>query len=688
LPPPCPLIDMLRCNDPARADDGDEPVRRPAAPLFHDVLQLAASRRTFLSGTLGAALVGMFGLPLGGCADGTATPAPSASPLLGFTPVPLGSADTVTVPAGYRVQVFLRWGEPILGAWPTFDGGGANNAAEQAEQLGMHHDGMHFFPALDAAGEPRSDAGLLAINHEYIDWLFLHPQGPTLAAPRPAAEVLKELNAHGVSVVAVRRGEDGDWHIEPDARNRRITGRTPTEIAGPARGHPLLRTAWSPDGTRTRGTLHNCSHGFTPWGTYLTCEENWAGLFANRDAALPREHARYGVRARPGRLGWYSTRGWHTVRPEEDPDAEFRRFDASHTGTDATQDYRNEPNTFGWIVEIDPQDPASTPVKRTALGRFAHEGIVFQPPQEGRPLVAYSGDDAVFEYIYKYVSRDPYHAASAGSHLLDVGTLYVARFDADGRGRWIALAHGRNGLTAEGGFLDQGEVLINARAAADLVGATPMDRPEWGAVDPRTREVYFTLTNNVERPAGRIDAANPRGPNRFGHILRWREDAPLPASSDDPGIEGFSWDVFAFGGSARSGSVNGHPLDAGNAFASPDGLWFDADGRLWIQTDMSTDPGRQSDLGRLGNNQMLCADPATGDLRRFLVGPVGQEIVGAIGTPDRRTLFVNVQHPGETTSLAQFKAGHFTSHWPDGAPHRPRSACLVITREDGGVIGT
>jgi uncharacterized protein len=685
LPPRLPA--MFMSTDPARADDGDEPVRRPASPAFDAVLQLAMSRRRFVAGTLGAAVAGVFGLPLAGCRGGQATPAPR-SPLLGFTAVPANVADTVTVPQGYRAQVFLRWGEPICGSWPAFDPAATNSAAEQAEQLGMHHDGMHFFPALDEAGLPRSDAGLLAINHEYIDWLFLHPEGPTLSAPRPAAEVLKEMNAHGVSVVAVRRDDDGAWRIERDPRNRRLTACTPMAIGGPARGHPLLRTAYSPDGTRARGTVHNCSHGFTPWGTYLTCEENWAGLFASRDAETSPAHVRYGVRAKPGRLGWYSTRGWHTVAPDEDPEGLYRRFDATRTGTLPEDDYRNEPNAFGWIVEIDPQDPASVPVKRTALGRFAHEGIVFQPPQEGRPLVAYSGDDAVFEYIYKYVSREPYRAASAGSHLLDDGALYVARFDADGRGQWIALVHGRNGLTAANGFPDQGAVLVNARAAADVVGATPMDRPEWGAVHPDTREVYFTLTNNVVRESRQADAANPHGPNRFGHILRWREDAPVPAASDDPGIEGFAWDVFAFGGDARSGSVDGRPLDADNHFASPDGLWFDADGRLWIQTDMSTDPGRHGDNGRFGNNQMLCADPATGDLRRFLVGPVGQEMSGVVGTPDRRTLFVNVQHPGETTSRDAFLAGRFTSHWPDGAPHRPRSACLVITREDGEVVGT
>jgi uncharacterized protein len=677
-------------QDAARADHGDEPRRTPSRGAdFHEVLQgRAATRRGFVAGGLGAAVVGMFGLPLAGC---SAHPArkQSVETLLGFAPVPTSTADRVTVPAGYRVQVLLPWGEPICGAWPAFDSISAgNSAAEQAEQMGMHHDGMHFFPAQDAQGQSRSDAGLLVINHEYIDWVFLHPHGPTLTVPRPVQEVRKEMNAHGVSVVGIRRAGNGDWEVQRDPRNRRITACTPMRIGGPARGHRLLRTAYSPDGTGARGTMNNCSHGFTPWGTYLTCEENWAEYFATRDAEPPREHRRYGVRSEPGRLGWHSVRGWHAVRPEDDPEGQFRRFDASTIAAFPELDYRNEPNSFGWIVEIDPQDPHSVPVKRTALGRFAHEGIVFQPPQEGRPLVAYSGDDAAFEYIYKYVSRDPYHAASAGSHLLDDGTLYVARFDADGRGRWIALVHGSNGLTAENGFNDQGEVLINARAAADHVGATPMDRPEWGAVHPHTREVYFALSNNVDRTPAQADAANPQGPNRFGHIVRWREDAALPATAADPSVEAFRWDIFAFAGDHASGSVQGRELDEADIFAAPDGLWFDPDGRLWIQTDISTRLANTGDHAVFGNNQMLCADPASGDMRRFLVGPVGQEITGVVGTPDQRTLFVNVQHPGESTTLAQFRRGEWTSHWPQGAPHRPRSACLVITREDGGVIGT
>ncbi|MGY6555786.1 MAG: PhoX family protein [Wenzhouxiangella sp.] len=674
--------------DFAHEIDSDDPICNPLhGKPFHELLEEAGlARRRLLQGSLAGAVALMISPGVSALAGSAASSRP-ASPLLGFKAIATSAADTVVVPEGYRVQVILPWGEPITGRYPSFDPLGASNTAEdQEQQIGMNHDGMHFFPALDEDGQPRSDEGILVMNHEYVDWLFLHPQGPTLTAPRPTAEVRKEMAAHGVSVVEIRRDSLGQWSALRSPRNRRITAMTPMQIAGPAAGHELLRTRYSPDGRRTRGTMNNCAHGVTPWGTYLTCEENWANYFCNREQRPPREHSRYGVRSAPGQLGWYSVVGWHTVNPEDDVDQMFSRFDATPIGETTQDDYRNEPNTFGWIVEIDPRDPDSVPIKRTALGRFAHEGMIFQPAEPGKRLVGYSGDDARFEYIYKYVSKDVYDPETAGGHLLNEGTLYAARFDAGGRGRWMALEHGRNGLNAAAGFRDQAEILINARAAADRVGATPMDRPEWGAVHPQTREVYFTLTNNTQRDSGNVNAANPRGPNRFGHIIRWREDNPVPGPGEDPG--GFSWDVFVFAGDHDHGSVGGRPLNDSNVFAAPDGLWIDADGRLWIQTDISRGNQNTGDHEVFGNNQMLCADPATGEIQRFLTGPVGQEITGVITTPDQTTLFVNVQHPGETTSAEQFANGEWTSHWPGGAPNRPRSATLAISRIDGGKVGT
>lgn len=582
---------------------------------------------------------------------------------LPFTAVSVTRADGVSVPPGYTATPFIPWGTPITGRYPAYLEDASNTAEDQAQQTGMHHDGMHFFPINAKLGGRQSDHGLLVLNHEYIDAPLLHPNGPTVTNGKRsvANEVRKEINAHGVSVVEIRRGVRGEWAALPSSRNRRITGATPMRMEGPAKGHELLKTRYSPSGTSTRGTLNNCSNGFTPWGTYLTCEENWAGYFASRDTELPRELSRYGVREA-------SRYGWETLAGDE-----FQRFDATRMGADARADYRNEPNTFGWVVEIDPFDPDSSPIKRTALGRFAHEGLVFAPVKPGRPLVCYSGDDSQNEYIYKYVSRDRYRPLRSDGRLLDNGTLYVARFNADGSGDWLALditdaafqqACARAGVT----FADQGEVLINTRLAADIAGATRMDRPEWGAVHPDSGDVYFTLTNNSARSES--DAANPRSPNPHGHIIRWQE------SSRDYAGTRFHWNLYLLAGpQGDSRSPRGHALDDSNIMASPDGLWFDDEGRLWIQTDMS---GSQLKSGPFGNNQMLVSDPKTGETKRFLVGPLGAEVTGITATPDFRTLFVNIQHPGEGST-----PGNYSSSWPDGPGRRPRSATVIISREDG-----
>ncbi|MBW6056115.1 PhoX family protein, partial [Pseudomonas aeruginosa] len=585
---------------------------------------------------------------------------------LPFEAIASGRADTIRVPAGYKATPFIPWGTPISGSYPGFLDDASNSAQDQAEQIGMHHDGMHFFP-IDAqfgfGGGHISNHGLLVLNHEYIDAPLLHTNGPTVVDGKRtvADEVRKEINAHGVSVVEIRRNVRGEWNVVPSQRNRRITAATPMRIAGPARGHELLRTRHSPDGTRTRGTHNNCSNGFTPWGTYLTCEENWVGYFSTQDSELPRELTRYGIR-NTSRFGWETLAG-----------DEFERFDATRKGKQAQDDYRNEPNNFGWIVEIDPFDPQSVPVKRTALGRFAHEGLVFAPVKPGRQVVCYSGDDSQNEYIYKYVSRDKFRPGRSNARLLDEGTLYVARFNADGSGQWLPLDIADGNFRAacrKAGvsFADQGEVLINTRLAADVLGATKMDRPEWGAVNPDNGDVYFTLTNNTSRTVA--DAANPRVKNAYGHIIRWRE------RSRDYAGQRFTWDLFMLAGPGEdSRGPDGKPLNQDNILASPDGLWFDPEGRLWIQTDMS---GSQLSSGPFGNNQMLVADPRTGELKRFLTGPLGCEVTGIAATPDFRTLFINIQHPGEGST-----ADNLLSTWPDGPGRRPRSATVVITREDG-----
>lgn len=661
--------------------EGDEPLSNHSDnPSFQQVFEKRLSRRAMMKGSLGTAMMGFFATSSYSALASAGTSS-RHTPLIGFEAISVAATDGVSLPKGYTHQVILPWGQPISGNLPAFDPM-TNTGSDQAHQMGSHHDGMHFFPI--EGQDPyqgSSEDGLLVMNHEYVEPRFMHASAKGQALSRSAVpvkadgqrdadEVLKEIHGHGVSIVRMKKQADGQWAIQADARNRRIHGLTDMEISGPVRGTDFVKTRFSPEGTRTRGTLNNCAHGVTPWNTYLAAEENWAGYFINH-AEQPREQSRYGV-AKEG-SGRY---GWELADTGAD---EFIRYNVTPTGASAIEDYRNEVNGFGWVVEIDPFNPEATPVKRTQLGRFAHEGIVFQPAVEGQPIVCYSGDDARFEYIYKYVSAQPYHKATAGGHLLDNGTLYVARFNEDGSGDWLPLVFGMGPLTADNGFNSQADVLVNTRSAADTLGATKMDRPEWGAVDPKTGEVYFTLTNNSRRTE--TDAANPRVENNWGQIVRWREQ------SDQISAVQFEWNLFVLAGPESDSALAGQPLDGGSMFNSPDGLWFDADSRLWIQTDMSESIVNTGPWEQFGNNQMLAADPVNNVIRRFLVGPIGQEITGVVTTPDQKTMFVNVQHPGATTSPEDFAAGQLVSHWPhDGAVY-PRSATIVISREDDGVIG-
>ncbi len=631
-----------------------EDSNRSSNPSIHEVSD--PSRRQILRGGLGAAVSGLLA-PLSGAAAlaGCAGVGGAGGPLLGFKSVPVSTADRVTVPEGYSVQIIAPWGDPVgvAGQNAAFRFDGSNSAAEQEVQIGMHHDGIHYFP------QNGSTSGLLVMNHEYTDDGLLHADG---MKTWNADKVRKSQAAHGVTVIQVEN-KSGRWEVvRPSPWARRITGNTPMTFGGPAAGHALLRTAADPQGRRVLGTLNNCGSGITPWGTYLTCEENFIGYFSGGDTLSPHEQ-RWGLR----KGGWGYR--WH----EHD-----ERFDATK--------HPNEPNRFGWIVEIDPFDPASTPVKRTAMGRAVHEGATVVMTKDGRAVV-YSGEDARFEYIYKFVSRDRMKpgGAKANAELLDHGTLYVARFDADGRGRWLALTHGQGPLTAANGFADQGEVLIKTRQASDLLGGTKMDRPEWIDID-RQGWVYCTLTNNSNRGGDRqpaVDPANPRANNTMGHIIRWKEDGDHDGTT-------FVWNHFVLAGDPANERADARGNVKGDAFACPDGLWTDARGVLWIQTDMSTSAMGKGDLARLGNNVMLAADPRTGEIRRFLTGPVGCEVTGATATPDGRTMFINIQHPGESPSeRSDPDKPRANSNWPDQRPDgRPRSATVVIRKNDGGVIGT
>jgi uncharacterized protein len=624
-------------------------------PSIHDVSDPA--RRLFMRGGVALASGGLFS-GLSGCAN---TGTVGSGPLVGFKSVPIGTLDRVVVPEGYTAQTMAAWGEPIglASSMPAFKADASNTAAEQEAQIGMHHDGIHFYPL--GEGAEANKRGLLVMNHEYTDDGLLHTDGMKTWS---AEKVKKAQAAHGVSVIEVRETA-GNWEvIRPSRFARRLTANTPMTITGPAAGHALMKTAADTTGTRSLGTLNNCGSGITPWGTYLTCEENFIGYFSGGDT-LSEHERRWGLRK--GGSGYR----WH----EQD-----ERFDAVKNP--------NEPNRFGWVVEIDPMDPTAAPIKRTAMGRAAHEGATVAVTKSGHAVV-YMGEDARFEYIYKFVSERKIRPASAtqtaaqvNRNLLDDGILYVAKFNEDGTGAWLPLVQGIGKLTSANGFRDQGDVVIRARQASDVLGATKMDRPEWIDVD-KQGWVYCTLTNNSNRAGTNqptIDAANPRANNTMGNIIRWKDDGDFDGDS-------FRWNHFVLAGDPQNTRTDAKGNIKGDMFACPDGLWTDARGVLWIQTDMSTSAMGKDDLARMGNNAMLAADVTTGEIRRFLTGPAGCEITGATGTPDGKTMFINIQHPGESPSeRSNPDAPTAISSWPFNS--RPRSATVAIRRKDGGVVGT
>jgi hypothetical protein len=515
---------------------------------------------------------------------------------------------------------------------------------------------------------------VLAVNNEYTNLDVLLPEtaarlaaeAETAAAaatteeeraaildyevlPASAEEVAKAQAAQGVTIVELAEGPSG-WAIVVDSEfNRRLDHTTPMRLSGPAAGHALLQTAADPTGMEVLGTLNNCGAGRTPWGTYLTCEENFNGYFGSTDPELqlPEGFDRYGIALESG----YAYERF-------DP-----RFDIAQTP--------NEPNRHGYVVEIDPLDPASTPVKRTALGRFKHENAAVTLAPDGR-VVVYLGDDERGEFLYKYVSTNPYVPGENTDTLLDEGQLHVARFSEDGTGEWVAL-------TPEATGMDRAMIHIHTRQAASAVGATTMDRPEWVAVNPYAIEAYCCLTNNSRREAGAANAGgdamvpvegspNPRAINEYGQIVRWRPEGGDHASPT------FAWDLYLMAGnptvhepgSPYAGSAN---INESNMFNSPDGMMFDAKGLVWIQTD--GDDSNEGEFAGQGNNQMLVGDPATGEIARFMVGPNGAEVTGMAFSADRRTVFAGIQHPGGS--------------WPDGQG-LPRSAIVAIRREDSAII--
>ncbi|WP_432472907.1 PhoX family protein [Amphritea sp. HPY] len=612
---------------------------------FSKIIDTGLSRRRFMQG--GASAMGLF-LAANPVAQTVAATTQPKSKLLGFSKIATSTADTFVVPEGYVARPLISWGDPILRGAPAFDESGKQPSSAQAGQFGDNTDGMSFFPLSE-------DRALLAANNEYTNYklLFDH-KGKAMTAD----DVKKAQAAHGVSVFEIKRTADGWEYSTESDYNRRITANTEMLLTGPAAGHDLLKTSADTSGKKVLGTFNNCANGETPWGTYLTCEENFNGYFAKPGAEQDKHQKRYGIKD-DSKYQWY-------------------RFDNRF---DVTKE-PNEPNRHGWVVEIDPMDPTSTPLKRTALGRFKHENAAVVIADNGH-VVVYLGDDERGEHIYKFVSRYKYNPSDkqANRNLLEEGTLFVARFNAEdgdvkGSGEWIELTFGKNGLTKDNGFNSQAEVMIFAREAATVVGATTMDRPEWVAVHPQTKTVCCTLTNNknrgkrVNQPVG---GPNPRTANNYGQIVRWKENNADNTSST------FKWDLFLVAGNPTvhkdfyAGSAN---INDENMFNSPDGLGFDNDGRLWIMTDGKY--SNKGDFSGMGNNQVLAADPDTGEIRRFCTGPIACELTGLAFSPDQRTMFVGVQHPGEKD---------MPSHFPAGGNSKPRSTIMVIQREDGGIIG-
>ncbi len=710
---------------------------------FNDVLKRAIddpSRRNILRGGLGLGALSFLGLA--GCGGGGSSVAALPAKGLNFTATPLNQTyDGVSVAQGYKAEVLYKLGDPIYAATPAYLNNGTETSASFDFRAGDHHDGMYFFGmgSNNKWSKGVSDKGILCINHEAITPLFLHATGQTpagTAARTVADEVQKEFRLHGVSVVEVNK-VNGAFQVNlASTFNRRITTLTEMDISGPLRGHNLLKTKFSPTGVKTRGTVNNCASGYTPWGTYLACEENYAGYFkrsntTDRTANERASEARNGVTSTSGRERWSSV---------STTDADYTRWDITVTGATAADDYRNAANTFGFNVEIDPFAPTSTPKKRTAMGRFAHEGAWVGPVSVGKPLVFYMGCDSSNEYIYKFVSTALWVASdvnggmAVGDKYLDDGKLYVARFNSDFSGDWLELSN-LAGTQARGAetftFGDASDAYLNTRFAADKKGATPMDRPEWGAVNPVNGEVYVALTKNSARTVPLTAPANPRSykdnatstsaSNPNGHIIRWRESGNNPAATT------FTWDIYVFGAESddlSNPNVNLSGLTADNAFSAPDGLWFsEKTGILYIQTDDS-DFVNEAD-GKGSTCMLLAAIPGTvgdgstvsvtntlgtttntvttkvgkvGELKRLLTGPIDCEITGITETYDGKALFVNIQHPGEDTVLANIASPN--SSWPysntgNGNPAtpttaksgRPRSATIVLTRIDGGVIG-
>ncbi|XOV78235.1 MAG: PhoX family phosphatase [Aestuariibacter sp.] len=618
------------------------------SPVFQAVLSARLSRRQALKG-LGAssAAVMIAGCGISYQADRQSNGAVDS---LNFTELPHGLDTDLKVAEGYHPQVLVRWGDPIFADAPDFD---PHNQSEhtQVQQFGFNNDFIGFVSL--PLGSNNSDHGLLVVNHEYCRSSMMFPGSPAeIELTREQART--NMMAHGLSVVEIRKDSSGNWQLLKESQyTRRITPETEMMMTGPAAGSQRLKTPDSPDGKRTFGTYGNCAGGVTPWGTILTGEENIDYMFGGDFSASGEQenYERFGMRSE-FRGSW----GLH-----------HDRFDMSKTPA--------EPLHAGWVVEIDPYDPDSIPKKRTTLGRFKHEGANIFINADNR-VVAYTGDDQRFEYLYRFVSSGRYQPDNreANMTLLDDGILYCAKFDAEGKIRWLPMVYGQGPLTAENGFHSQADVQLDCRKAADLLGATQMDRPEDVEVNPVTGRVYVMLTNNSRRQATQTDGPNPRAENHGGQIL---ELAPVDG---DHCADEFDWDLLLVAGPKEEAGTQYHPAMSDNGWlACPDNCAFDKLGNLWISTDGAEHFGVAD-----GVWATEVSGPNRGLTKRFLRTPVGAELCGPFFTPDSENFFCAVQHPGEGST---FDAP--VTRWPDFDPAiPPRPSVVVITRKGGGRIGS
>ncbi len=633
--------------------EANTPAREPRKESFNRILRRRISRRGVLKTGLALGT-----LVIGGSLTAEAAEAQAATgPGIAFQPVGdiPDTSQVIRVAAGHTAEVLLRWGDPLFSNAPAFDPAKQSRAAQEM-QFGYNCDFVGFVPL--PLGSNSSDRGLLWVNHEYTNPELMFPAYDPAKTTREWVDV--ELAAHGGTIVEVERVGGKMRVVQGSPYNRRITGFTPHRLSGPALGHDWLRTIEDPSGQTVLGTLNNCAGGYTPWGTILTCEENFNQYFGNAGKIAAGDqrvaaHARYGMPT----------------------GASERRWEAFHPRFDMAKD-PNEPFRFGWVVEIDPYNQGSTPLKRTALGRFKHEGATFATSPSGR-VAFYSGDDERFECVYKFVTTNAWSATNrvANQNLLDEGTLYVARFKDDGTGEWIPLVYGTNGLTAANGFISQADVLIKTRQAAARAGGTAMDRPEDIQQNPVNKKIYMAMTNNNQRGGENRPApnrSNPRRDNRWGHIIEVTE------KDNDVAATTFTWDIFLLCGLPSDSHTYfaGYPKDKVSPIAAPDNVTFDNQGNLWISTDGQPSAIRLADSVKV----VPTAGPQRGNVQAFMTVVTAAEAASLEFTPDNRNFFLSVQHPAEGSTLA-----NPSSRWPDGGSMPPRPAVVQVWNNSGGLVG-